>query len=63
VTRPGHRSDDVAPGHGPADPRGYSITHGPDGYLLTRRADDRTSGPFATREDAVDAVLAEAGEG
>ena len=41
------------PGHGPSDPEGYLIEQGPDGYRWTCRADGRTAGPFASREDAV----------
>jgi hypothetical protein len=46
------------PGHGPADPEGYLIEETPDGYRWTCRADDRTAGPFASRDEAV--VSAEA---
>ena len=41
------------PGHGPADPRGYSITAVEGGFVWTRRADDHTSGLHRTREEAV----------
>ncbi len=45
-------------GRGPSDPRGYLIEHTPDGYRWTCRADGRTAGPFASRDEAV--VSAEA---
>ena len=41
------------PGHGPSDPEGYLIERTADGYRWTCRADGRTAGPFATRDDAV----------
>jgi hypothetical protein len=41
------------PGHGPADPEGYLVEEVPGGYRWTCRADGRTAGPFASREDAV----------
>jgi hypothetical protein len=46
------------PGHCPADPDGYLVEQTPDGYRWTRRADGRTAGPFASRDEAV--VSAEA---
>jgi hypothetical protein len=47
------------PGHGAADPRGYSITAVPGGFVWTRRADDHTSPPHRTRQEAVDAAEAD----
>ena len=47
------------PGHGPADPRGYSITAVPGGFVWTRRADDATSPVHPTREEAVAAAEAD----
>jgi hypothetical protein len=41
------------PGHGPSDPEGYLVEQTPDGYRWTCRADGRTAGPFASRDDAV----------
>ncbi len=46
------------PGHGPSDPEGYLVEETPDGYRWTCRADGRTAGPFASRDEAV--VSAEA---
>ena len=47
------------PGHGPADPRGYCVTAVPGGFAWTRREDDATSPPHATREEAVAAAEAD----
>ena len=47
------------PGKGPADPRGYSITAAPGGFVWTRRADDATSPVHPTREAAVAAAEAD----
>ncbi len=56
------RSGSPPPGpRGPADPEGYSITAVPGGYAWTRRADERTCGPYPTREEAVRAALADRG--
>jgi hypothetical protein len=41
------------PGHGLADPDGYLIEQVPGGYRWMCRADDRTVGPFSSREEAV----------
>ena len=46
------------PGHGPADPDGYLVERVPEGYRWTCRADGRSAGSFASREEAV--VAAEA---
>ena len=48
------------PGHGPADPRGYSVTAAPGGgFVWARRADDATSVVHPTREEAVAAAEAD----
>ena len=44
------------PGHGPADPQGYSVTAVAGGYAWTRRADGVTSAPHPTRAEAVAAA-------
>ena len=43
---------DLRFGMGP-DPDGYLVEETPDGYRWTCRADGRTAGPFASREEAV----------
>ena len=47
------------PGHGPADPDGYLIEQASDGYRWTCRADGRSAGSFASREEAVDSAEAD----
>jgi hypothetical protein len=46
------------PGHGPADPPGYLIERGGDGWQWTRRADDHTESGYDSRTEAVGAAEA-----
>ncbi|PPK94107.1 hypothetical protein CLV92_1084 [Kineococcus xinjiangensis] len=47
------------PGHGPADPDGYSVTEVAEGYVWIRRADGGRSEPHPSRAQAVESAEAD----